>query len=478
MLEQVSGPAHAGSDSTAAGKWPLIIGAGLASFLVYTDFFAVQVALPDMAQDLDTTVVDLQWVISGYMLSLASFLIVAGRLADILGRKTWLLLGVGLFATASLLGGASVSAEMIIGMRLIQGIGAAIIMPVSMAIVTNAFPAKQVQRAVGYVLAIAAVGQASGPLLGGVFTEYLSWRWVLWVNVPVSAVAALLIAVSVKQSYDESVGRRIDWVGLVAIVASVGVFTYGIDGAAEWGWLDPRTLGCVGAGLIALAAFIHRENRTSTPLLDLSLFRNREFSAMTLAGAAGNMALTVALFLSVVLLQTVDGYSPVESAYLLLALSLGLTVSAQLAGRMERFDSRLVMSLSLVLGGAGVVGMGLLDRSIPTFLVVSVAAGLGTGMAWNFASVVTQSIVDPAKAGSASGAVLTILIGLGGVATAAAASITASTTVASDVSTAASRVLIGFGTFALLSAIPVLLWGRGRSNASTEPPPRPHRHDA
>ncbi len=447
-------------DSSTAGGWPLIIGCGLASFLVYTDFFAVQVALPDMAQDLGTTVADLQWVISGYMLSLASFLIVAGRLADLLGRKTWLLLGVALFAGASLLGGASVSSEMVIGMRLLQGIGAAIIMPVSMAIVTNAFPAARVQRAVGYVLAIAAIGQASGPLLGGAFTEFLSWRWVLWVNVPVSAVAALLIAASVKQSYDESAGRRIDWTGLVAIVVSVGVFTYGIDKAADWGWLDPRTLGCVGAGVVAMGVFVYRENRTPAPLLDLSLFRNREFSAMTLAGAAGNMALVVAIFLSVLLLQTVYGYSPVEAAYLLLALSFGLTVAAQLAGRMERFEARLVMAASLLLGGAGVVAMGLLEHSVPTFLAASVAAGLGTGMAWNFASVVTQSIVAPGQAGSASGAVLTIMIGLGGVATAAAAAITASTSAAGGVSTAAGRVLIGFGVFALLTAVPVLIWGR------------------
>ncbi len=442
----------------------VVVACGIAAFLVYVDFFSVQVALPQMANDLGATVADLQWVISAYMLSLASFLIVGGRLADILGRKTWLAIGVLVFATASLFGGLGTSAEFVIFMRVLQGLGAAVIMPVSMAIVTNAFPANRVQRAVGYVLGIAAVGQALGPVIGGLFTEYLSWRWVLWINVPLSAVALIAMAVSVKQSYDKTAGRRVDWTGLVLVVTAVGVFTMGIDQAANWGWGDWRTLGLIVAGLVGIGVFIKWEGSYRQPLLDLTLFRNREFSVMTLAGAAGNMALVASIFLSVLLFQTQYDYSVIHSAYLLLALSLGLTIAAQIAGRLERFGSWNVMTAALLLGGIGVIVMGSTTNNVPAFLLASVVGGFGTGIAWNFASVVTQSIVDPSKAGSASGAVLTVLIGLGGVATATAASLAAGAASAENGGSGSiGAVLIGFGAFALLATIPVALSARGRS---------------
>ena len=151
--------------------WRVIIASALAMFLVNLDFFAVQVALPDMSADLNTDVANLQWVISGYMLSLAAFLIVAGRLADLLGRKTWLIIGTSIFGLTSLIGGFAASAEVIIIMRILQGVGAAILMPVCLAVVTNAFPAEKVQRAIGMVFGIAAIGQAgSDDVLGDVAT--------------------------------------------------------------------------------------------------------------------------------------------------------------------------------------------------------------------------------------------------------------------------------------------------------------------
>jgi EmrB/QacA subfamily drug resistance transporter len=450
--------------------WGVLIASGLAMFLVYTDFFAVQVALPDMADDLGTTVTDLQWVISGYMLALASFLIVGGRLADILGRRTWLLIGVAIFGATSLLGGFSTSAEMVIVMRILQGVGAAIIMPVSVAVVTNAFPAAKVQRAVGMAIGIAAVGQATGPLIGGFLTEFLSWRWVLWINVPVSAVVILLILTSVEQSVDESAGRSIDWIGLILIVISVGAFTYGIDEAATWGWLAPQTLALVFGGLIGFGAFVLWENRHRMPLVDLSLFKNREFSVMTAAGAAGNMGIVVVVFLSVVYLQTEQGYSPMETAFAFLILSAGMTASAQIAGRLERFESWRVMTIALVVGGFGAVAMGLSTGSVPWFLAFSLFAGLGLGMTWAYANVVTQSVVPQEQAGSASGLVLTILIGLGGVATAVAASLTATgTSQGNSGSDVVGGVLIAFGVLALVCAPLVVLFGRGSGSKAAAP---------
>jgi EmrB/QacA subfamily drug resistance transporter len=447
----------------------ILLAAGLAMFLVYTDFFAVQVSLPDMANDLNTTVTNLQWVISGYMLSLASFLIVGGRLADILGRKTWLIIGVIIFAAASLAGGMSTSAEMIIGFRVIQGVGAAILMPVSVAVVTNAFPAAKVQRAVGVAIGIAAIGQATGPLIGGFLTEFISWRWVLWINVPVSALVLVLILTAVQQSYDESAGRSIDWTGLVLVVLSIGAFTYGIDKAADWGWNSPATLALTLGSLVGFGLFVWWENRNPQPLVDLGLFKNREFSVMTAAGAAGNMGIVVVIFLSVIYLQTEHGYSAIQAAFAFLILSAGMTASAQLAGRLESFKSWAVMTTSLIIGGLGAVAMGLLTGSVPLFLAASLFAGLGLGMTWAYANVVTQSIVPPAKAGSASGLVLTILIGLGGVATAAAASLTATGAgQGNSTSDVLGGVLIAFGALALICAPLVVLFGRQPSKSPAQ----------
>ncbi len=433
-------------------------------FLVYTDFFAVQVALPDMAHDLDTTVPDLQWVVSGYMLSLAAFLVVGGRLADILGRKTWLMIGTAIFAATSLFGGLATSAEMLILMRILQGVGAAVLMPVSVAVVTNAFPAAKVQRAVGTAIGIAAIGQASGPLIGGFLTEFVSWRWVLWINVPVSVVVVVLIITSVDQSFDESAGRSIDWAGLVLVVIAIGAFTYGIDQASVWGWSSPATLAFVVGGLVGLGLFVLWEKRCRMPLVDVALFRSREFSVMTAAGTVGNAGAVVVIFLSVIYLQTEHGFSPIDAAFAMLILSAGLATSAQLSGRLERFASWMVMTASLVVGGLGAVAMGLFVASVPAYLAASLFAGLGLGMTWAYTNVVTQSIVPACQAGAASGVVLTIVIGLGGVATAMAASLTATGMGGgSTASDALSIVLIGFGALALVCVPLVVLFGREKA---------------
>lgn len=168
-----------------------------------------------MARDLGTTPTNLQWVISGYLLSLASVFIVGGRLADVFGRRRFLLAGAVMFGFTSLLGGAASVAWLVIVMRLLQGVGGALLFPVGLAVVTNAYPPERVQRAIVTVFGIAAVGQALGPLLGGVITGALSWRWVLWVNVPVTLVIVLVLR-DVAESRDPTASRRIDWLGFAS----------------------------------------------------------------------------------------------------------------------------------------------------------------------------------------------------------------------------------------------------------------------
>jgi EmrB/QacA subfamily drug resistance transporter len=448
----------------------VILAASFALFLIQLDFFAAQAALPDMADDLDTTVATLQWVISGYMLTLSSCFIVGGRLADIFGRRRWFLIGTVIFAVTSLLGGMSVNAGMVIGMRILQGLGGAIMFPVSVALVTNAVPQRRVQRAVGLTLGIGAIGQALGPVIGGALTELVSWRWVLWVNVPVAVAMIALTLLAVEESRDDTVPRQIDWAGLALVVVSVGSFTYGVDRSADWGWASAATLAFIAAGVIGLAALLVVERRVEFPLIDLSLFRIREFSVMAAGGTVANIPIVAAIFLSMIYLQDVLGFTALEAGTAFVAFSGGVMLSFQSSGSMDRFPSGAVAGIALAVGGLGTIGMGVADTLVP-FLVCSAFSGFGLGLAIALANTVTQSVVPPEQAGEASGIVLTTTVGLGAVGVAAAAS-----AITPDVGGATATLestldalLIAYGALALAFAPVVALLSRTPADVGEAP---------
>ena len=430
----------------------------LALFAINVDFYSIQAALPDMAKDLDSSVTTLHWVLSGFLLVMSCLFIVGGRLADIQGRRRWMLIGAVIFGTGSLLAGAATGPEMVIGFRVVQGVGAAILFPVCLAVVTNAFPAEQTQRAVGLVFGIAAIGNAVGPFVGGLLTSVASWRWVLWFNVPIAVVIVVIAITSVTESRDTTVPRTIDWPGVLLIAASVGSFTLGVDEAASEGWGSPITLGLMAAGIVGIVVFVWLEGRVQFPLVDIALFKIREFSVMILAGMVGNAVQVTAIFLSMILLQNVEGLSPVAAGTAFLAFSLGATIGQQFSGRVERFPSWAVMDVALLVGGAGAIGMGLCVDSDVGFLLLSIPAGAGLGFTWSFASVVTQAVAPPAKAGAASGVVLTMLVGIAGVAVAVASSWLSTGT--GSTRSVIGDVLVAFGVLAVLVVPLVTALGR------------------
>lgn len=429
--------------------------------MVTLDFFATQTALPAMATDLQTTVSTLQWVISGYMLTMASLFIVGGRIADIFGRRTWYLIGATIFGATSLLGGLAANAGMVITFRILQGAGSAIMIPAALSTVTNAVPPDRVQRSIGIVFGVGAVGQAFGPVIGGALTALLSWRWVLLLNVPITIAVLVLIVTAVQQSRDESAPRRIDWVGAALVTTAVACFTYGIDRTADWGWLSPAALAFIAAGAVGLVLLVVVEARVDHPLIDLSLFRIREFTVTATAAAVGNMTLVAGVFLSMIYLQNVLGFDALQAGFAFLGFSLGVMVANQLAGSLERFMSWRVESLGLAVGGVGVIGMGIADTLAP-FLVLSAVGGFGTGLAFALGSVVTQAVVPADEAGEASGIVLTIVVGLGAVAVAAASSLVepAIGASASRLGTRLDDLFVGFGIWSLAFAPIVAALGR------------------
>lgn len=444
------------------------IAVALGIFAVNLDFFGIQTALPVAAQELNSTITDLQWAVSGYLLSVACFLIIGGRLADIFGRRRFLLLGVSIFGVTSLIGGMATTPELLIIMRAVQGVGAAVLIPVGLSIVTNAYPPERVQRAVGTVMGTASVGIAFGPLIAGVLIQLLGWRWVLWLNVPVSIAVILLVLRDVKESRDEKADRRIDWWGLVLVAAAVGFFTYGIDASGAHGWASPTTIGFVVAGIIGFVALVAVELRARNPLLDLALFKIREFTVTVVAGVADNMAALAVMFAAMTYLQGVLMESALVAATAFLAFSAAYALGNQLSGVLSRFPSWLVMSGALLVGGLGTFLMGVFD-AMPLFLIAAALSGVGLGLGWAFATVATQAVVPPRQAGLASGVVLTILIGMGGVAVAIASSVIEAHSATVESTTAAINwVFIGFGSMALLGCALITFLGRRGARAAQD----------
>ena len=299
--------------TSAAGlvrsRW-ILAAVSTALFCVQIDYFAMNLALPRMAADLHSDATDLQWVISVYMLALGAFMVPAGRIGDIFGRRRALLAGIALFGLASALCAVAPTAGLVIAFRALQGAGAALIFPVSVAVLTNAFPALRAGHAIGLAYGIAGLGNAAGPLVGGLLTQTLGWRWIFWLLVPISLAALAIAALTVPESCDETVPRRIDLAGLALITVGIGLFTLTFDRAPSWGWATPVTLIAFVASIAVLAAFVVVENKVRWPLLDLSLFRNTRFTVLVIAGTVANIAYTVTVYLSTVNLQQVRGLSP------------------------------------------------------------------------------------------------------------------------------------------------------------------------
>jgi len=403
-------------------RW-VLIAASVALCMVQLDFFALNQSLPKMADDLDVSTVDLQWVISGYMLALAAFLIPGGRLGDILGRRRMLVAGICLFAGASTVCGLAPSPALIIGFRIVQGIGAAIMFPLCVGVVSNAFPAERRGRAIGNLYGLAAVATAVGPFFGGAITGALSWRYVFLVNLPVGLIAILLILRFVDESRDESVPRHIDTAGLAAIALGVAAITFAVDRAEDWGIGSLRLLALFAAGLALLFAFVAIERRARFPLVDLKLFSNRPYVLITVLGTIGNVVFVTTTFTAALYLQQVKGLSPVAAGAAFLPASVATSVMGPLSGRLgERFDIPRTMILALCLGAPGLVLVAS-GPALGPYMLGLIVFGGGYGLTWSMVSVGTQAVVPPEQTGGASGVTLAVVIGIAGLSVAASAAI-------------------------------------------------------
>ena len=401
------------SDRTQS-RW-ILTAVSTALFCVQIDYFAMNLALPRMASDLHSTTSDLQWVISVYMLALGAFMVPAGRIGDIFGRRRALLAGIALFGVASVFCAVAPSAAVVIAFRAVQGLGAAFIFPVSVSVLTNAFPPERSSHAIGLAYGIAGLGNAAGPLVGGLLTETLGWRAIFWLLVPLASVALLIGMKTIPESSDETAPRRLDLGGLALITSGIGLFTLAFDRAPSWGWLSVRTVAMFVASVAILGAFVAVETRVRHPLVDLSLLRNSHFTILVIAGTIANIAYTVTVFLSTMNLQLVRGLEPMVAGIAFLGPSAGAALGGVISGRLaSRYSPTVVMGIGC---SVAAVSLGVLAASQQwvVYLAALTACGFTMGLAYAFTTIATQAAVSPERAGEAAGVTLTSLVTLAGV---------------------------------------------------------------
>ena len=450
----------------------VIAACAISMLIVQMDWFALNLALPAIAREFGVPTTDLQWVVSGYMLSIGALMITAGRLADIFGRRRIIVLGLVLFGVLSVVCGVAPTETWLIAARVVHGVGAALIFPVAIAVASSTFTGARQGRAIGIVLGFAAIGTALGPFVGGTFSEYLSWRGVFFVNVPFCIVAVVLMLRYVAETRDETADRRIDVPGVLAITAALVCISLAFDKGENWGWGSAATIGTLAGGIALLALFVAIESRVPAPLVDLGLFRNRAFDAVLLAGSLSNVVFCFVAVFSALYLQQARGLSPFDSGLVFLALSAGAGAASYYSGQLaERFPADRLMATGMLISSAGIVALTAVESLwlyTPLFLVT----GIGLGLGWALANVATQAVVPPSLAGAASGITLTSLVMLGAVGVAIAASVldllSGSASKAASDERALDIVLRAGAVLAFAGAVGLLAFGRPRARGPAE----------
>jgi len=392
----------------------LPVAAGL--FCIQLDFFSLGLALPTIALDLGTTVTDLQWALSGYMIALGALLIPAGRLGDVLGRREVVLAGIAVFGLSSLVCGLASTVPLLVGARVVQGVGAALIMPSSFALVTNATTEQERPRITGMMLGVAGIGTALGPVVGGVLSSTAGWRWVFLVNVPV-ALLALWGGRRLQTSRDETAGRdlrRLDWAGALTVVGGLVAVSVAVDDVAAEGWTAPETWVPLLLGALLLAAFAVRETRAAEPLVRPSLVRNRLFVVLLVAGTLANIGTVVFVVAATIELQTLRGLSAAVAGVAFCVSSIGLAACGPLSGWLTtRAPAGLVMAVA-VLAGAPALALLALAGPLPLYVLALGVCGLTTGMGFSLGQVAIQNVLPAERSAEGSGVMLTALISIGG----------------------------------------------------------------
>jgi EmrB/QacA subfamily drug resistance transporter len=386
--------------------WWTLAGACMGLFMLMLDSTVVTLALPDVQRDLHATSSELQWVLNAYLLALAVLVVTAGRLGDVYGRRRLFLLGLLIFTGGLVLAATAGGMEVLILARVIQGVGGAAMLTLSLAIVSEAFGDEQRTRALGIWAGVSALALSLGPILGGLLVDGLSWRWVFWIGVPPLLAGWLITSRAARETRDEQADPHVDVPGLAALTVGLTGVVLALVQGAQWGWDAPATLLVGVVGVAGLVAFALIEPRVRAPIVEFALFRNRPYlgasaAAFCLVGAWWGVIFHFPQYLQ----ETLD-YSAVASGALVLPITAPMVVISPLAPRLiARVGVRVLMTLGMACGTVGTLLMTRLDATsgyatlLPGFLLFGIALGL----VYAPMSTAAMAAMPHAKAGIAAG---------------------------------------------------------------------------
>jgi EmrB/QacA subfamily drug resistance transporter len=399
------------SSSTPIGRstWLALLAMGAGVIVIANDFSAINVALPTMEADFDTNVNTIQWVINAYALTFGVMIVTGGRLADMFGRRRAFFLGTAIFASMSALGGAAQSEAWLIASRVVMGIGGALMWPAILGMTYELLPEDRAGLAGGIVIGAAGLGNAMGPLIGGVLTDALSWRWIFFLNVPVSIFAIVVTYYLVRVKEPEIGEQRIDYPGVAAISVGLVSLLVALDQVDDWGWGDPRTIVLFGLAAFLVAAFVPIERRAGmSALVPRDVMRNESFRASCLAILFMSATFFAALLYLPQFMQKHLGYSPLEAGVGMLPFLATFALVSFVAGPLyERLGAKLLASVGAACIAIAPFVFSLVgeDSSYGSLVAGMVVLGIGIGSFYPTATTAGVTSVEESETSLAGGIV-------------------------------------------------------------------------
>jgi EmrB/QacA subfamily drug resistance transporter len=386
-------------------KWWTLIAVSVAIFMLLLDITVVNVALPDIQRSLHSSFSDLQWVVNAYALTLAAFLLTAGSLADLFGRRLIFVIGLIVFTLSSAVCGLSSTPLALNLARAVQGTGGAMMFATSLALIAQAFRGKDRGIAFGVFGGVIGAAVAVGPVVGGVITSGIGWEWIFFVNVPIGVLAVIFTLTQVAESRDPD-ARGVDWIGLVTFSSSLFLLVFALTQGNRKGWGSTEIIACLASSAVLLVLFVIAEVRQPRPMLDLSLFRRHAFAGASIVAFAVSASMFSMFLYLTLYIQDVLGYSPLQAGLRFLPVTLMSFAVAPFSGKLSvRVPVRLLLGSGLLLVSGGLLAMTAIDASsgwttlIPGFLL----AGAGVGMINPPLASTAVGVVHHSRSGMASG---------------------------------------------------------------------------